>query len=228
MSTSSNKEKGFSNKEKGFSNKEKGFSNKEKGFSNKEKGFSNKEKGFSNKEKGFSLIELLVVVAIIGVLAAVGVVGYQGYIDSTKKSITESNAKAVQQWVVNTKAVRAANIEVQPSNCNDVSWDDDADVQACSDDLGNMSVNGPFESFKNPYDTSRTGNHAVYGHSATVIDTDGTTDCSSVTGVQLGDVVLYSTRTATEDAQFVIFYCVPDATGDDKLVTQSGWTIIWN
>ena len=36
-------------------------------------------------QKGFSLVELLVVVAIIGVLASVGVVGYDRYVENTKK-----------------------------------------------------------------------------------------------------------------------------------------------
>mgnify|MGYP000265245275 CR=1 FL=1 len=35
--------------------------------------------------KGFSLVELLVVVAIIGILSAVGVVSYSGYVSSAKQ-----------------------------------------------------------------------------------------------------------------------------------------------
>ena len=37
--------------------------------------------------KGFSLVELLVVVAIIGVLSSVGVVGFQQYTESTKRKV---------------------------------------------------------------------------------------------------------------------------------------------
>lgn len=50
-------------------------------------------------QKGFSLVELLVVVAIIGVLAGVGIVGYQSYTESAKEKVAEANYNSVVRFI---------------------------------------------------------------------------------------------------------------------------------
>ena len=44
-----------------------------------------------NSNQGFSLVELLVVVAIIGVLAGTGIVGYQSYTEAAKERVLVAN-----------------------------------------------------------------------------------------------------------------------------------------
>ena len=163
----------------------------------------------AKSEKGFSLIELLVVVAIIGVLAAVGVVGYQGYIDSTKKAVTENNSKAVHQWLLNAKTIRSAGIDVDPSECTIASLPsttDSATAVAPGGCFAGLGAEGhPFETFKNPYNQSRSGSNTILVTPSTAEVVDGTTACVDLlAGSEDGDVLI---RVSGTIAHIDVFYC---------------------
>jgi type IV pilus assembly protein PilA len=54
------------------------------------------------KKKAFTLIELLIVVAIIGILAGVGIPMYNGYMTSARIASAESNHASVSSFIAAT------------------------------------------------------------------------------------------------------------------------------
>ena len=76
--------------------------------------------------RGFTIIELLVVVAIIGILAAFGIVYYNDFTASTKKNICLQNAKFFQKEITlkwqNAENRSGPDIEIQSNGFCFLHW----------------------------------------------------------------------------------------------------------
>lgn len=162
------------------------------------------------KNSGFSLVELLVVVAIIGVLSGVGIVGFQRYTETAKQKVALQNLDTVVDFFSTELIILNNNIQNQSAliKVGNAKWtkethnlDSFLTGSAQYHDLGFGLANfkNPFEnrtlkqvySLSDPNDAN-DANLTLKGNIVFRVHPDHSTDGSKITGDRKFQVIYYS------------------------------------
>jgi len=178
-------------------------------------------------QKGFSLVELLVVVAIIGVLAGVGIVGYQSYTDSAKSRVAVANFNSVKRFVETELTLLNNNIQTvsgaisaSSSDCTASSLSPYTVYSESMTDFARglscyFATNGYGNQFKNPYDAAG-GNGVLFNASnADIKKGNINIRVGLTTGATYGGAIIPTTakvNAALSSGAIIIEYYTADGT----------------
>lgn len=79
-------------------------------------------------QKGLTLIELMIVVAIVGIISAIAYPSYQGYIEKSRRTVAQGELLELAQWMERQYSVTGAyptdSASLPPSNLTETGSND--------------------------------------------------------------------------------------------------------